>query len=328
LNPVNLPVLFRDFFSVRANFLAEHYQPLFDGKTLRHITPPEPGKTPRFIFCATTMQTGACWHFHGGPAGRMGDFYMGYLDVCDVTVGEAVAASSAFPPGFGALQLPIKDPSKFSRIDPWGMTRPVSKKRKDLSTREKRLMFLTDGGVYDNLGVEPIWDRYQRILISDAGHPFSSTDRCRQAAVSRLSRAAGIAMEQVGAVRKRWLVKRFTSKQTEGAMWTINTPLEDYNLPSAIGYTGECREFLSSVRTDFNSFSEGEQNCLENHGYSLADAALRSLVPSWCGAVCSAPRMPHPACETGEAAMSALRSSGTRGVARDLIRFAVSSISG
>ena len=30
-------------------------------------------------------------------------------------------------------------------------------------------LFLTDGGVYDNLGLEAIWDRYQTVLVSDAG---------------------------------------------------------------------------------------------------------------------------------------------------------------
>ena len=30
-------------------------------------------------------------------------------------------------------------------------------------------MVLTDGGVYDNLGLETAWKRYQTILVSDAG---------------------------------------------------------------------------------------------------------------------------------------------------------------
>ena len=30
-------------------------------------------------------------------------------------------------------------------------------------------VFLADGGVYDNLGLETAWKRYQTILISDGG---------------------------------------------------------------------------------------------------------------------------------------------------------------
>jgi hypothetical protein len=64
---------------------------------------PSPGN-PRFIFCASAMQTGACWHFHSGPGGRMGDFYTGYVDTGDFPVSGAVAASSAFPP---ACEVPV-----------------------------------------------------------------------------------------------------------------------------------------------------------------------------------------------------------------------------
>jgi hypothetical protein len=81
------------------------------------------------------------------------------------------------------------------------------------------------------------------------------------------------------AVRKRWLIEKFVAKSRLGALWAINTNIEDYELPGAPGYGSEVRQLLSRVRTDLNSFSDGEVACLENHGYSLADAALRSRAP-------------------------------------------------
>ena len=101
LNPANWGVLRRDWFSVSANFLADGYEPLY-GSRLSDVPPPGPG-IPRFVFCATNVRTGACWHFHGGPEARMGDFYAGYCDARDVRISEAVAASSAFTPGFSRL---------------------------------------------------------------------------------------------------------------------------------------------------------------------------------------------------------------------------------
>jgi NTE family protein len=260
LNPACWPMLIKDFLSVRANFLAAAYERLYEESRLSHVPPPQPGKVPRFVFCATSVQTGACWHFHAGPEGRMGDFYTGYQKTGRTTIAEAVAASSAFPPGCGALRLPVSSPDAFTRTDPWGCERPFSAKRQDLSLNDKRTIFLTDGGVYDNLGVEPVWDRFTTILISDAGRPFSSTAKCGQAAVPRLSRAAGISMEQVGAVRKRWFIERLQSGELSGTMWAINTPLEDYRLSGAQGYNQNSRRFLSGVRTDLNSFTEGEMN--------------------------------------------------------------------
>src|SRR5437868_1760318 len=119
------------------------------------------------------MQTGACWHFHGGPNARMGDFYTGYCDVGEIPLAVAVAASSAFPPGFAALRLRLPPTCEFSRIDPWAEYRPEPTKKPRLLSAKRTPILLTDGGVYDNLGVEPIWNRCHTILISDAGHPFA-----------------------------------------------------------------------------------------------------------------------------------------------------------
>ena len=33
-------------------------------------------------------------------------------------------------------------------------------------------MILSDGGVYDNLGLETAWKRYQTVLVSDGGGQF------------------------------------------------------------------------------------------------------------------------------------------------------------
>jgi NTE family protein len=281
LNPVNWGVLFRDFGSVSANFLAQAYERLFEKQRLADL--PVPALlVPRFIFCATSVQTGACWHFHGGPKGRMGDFYTGYFDVGGVQVSEAVAASSAFPPGFGALRLRVPADAELSRVDPWGKLRGLPAKRRDLPGSSKRLILLTDGGVYDNLGVEPIWSRSRTLLVSDAGRPFESVPNCHQALFLRLRRAFEISAEQVGAVRKRWLIDELLRGQRTGAFWAINTRLEDFPLHNAQGYTERLRDLFPAIRTDFNAFQDGEIACLENHGYSLADAALRSRARQLC----------------------------------------------
>lgn len=242
LNPACWPVLLKDFFSVRANFLAAAYERLYEESWLSCVAPPQPGRVPRFVFCATNVQTGACWHFHSGPEGRMGDFYTGYMKTGHLTIAHAVAASSAFPPGFGALRLPISSPDAFSRIDPWGIERPLSSKREQLPEEAKRLILLTDGGVYDNLGVEPVWNYFDSLLISDAGHPFSSKAKCGQAILPRLKRAAEISQEQVGAVRKRWFMERIQkkddkekdAKRVKGTMWAINTRIEEYPIAFTI----------------------------------------------------------------------------------------------
>jgi NTE family protein len=277
LNLLNWPTLLRDRFSVSANFLAQKYEPLF-GRSLGELPPPGP-QSPRFVFCATNVSTGACWHFHGGPAARMGDFYRGYCDATEVRVSEAVAASSAFPPGFSALRLPIRKDLEFTRDDPWGETRVESVKRPVASDTD---ILLTDGGVYDNLGVEPVWRTYKTLLVSDAGRPFSSVQNSGQGIIRRLTRASDISIEQVGAVRRRWLVEEFLGGRRSGAIWTIHSRLADFPLSDGQGLPAEICKLIHGVRTDLDAFSSAEIGCLENHGYSLTDAAMRSHVPGLC----------------------------------------------
>src|SRR5262249_21771388 len=153
---------------------------------------------------------------------------------------------------FGALRLRLPERAELSRVDPWGRQRDPSAKRKDLPGTSKRLALLTDGGVYDNLGVEPVWDGFRSLLVSDAGRPFESVPSSRQAVLPRLRRAFEISAEQVGAVRRRWLVDDLVAKRRAGALWAINTRLEDFSLSDAQGYQESVRELFAEIRTDLN----------------------------------------------------------------------------
>jgi NTE family protein len=302
---------------VSASFLAEGYERLYQSR-LSDLPAPGPN-VPRFVFCATNVRTGACWHFHGGPKARMGDFYVGYCGTGRVRVSDAVAASSAFPPGFSAFRLRLPKDIAFSRGDPWGEERVVSAKRGDQDHGPvERPVLLTDGGVYDNLAVEPVWKKYKTLLVSDAGRPFESVPESRQAIITRLRRVTDISMEQVAAVRKRWLVADFEDKKRAGAIWTLNTLLEDFKLTDSCGYGPDVRKLVHRVRTDFDAFTEGEIACLENHGYSLADAALRSRAPALCPNLTAPFCWPHDGWREDGRLREALCDSARRKIRRDL----------
>lgn len=320
LNPFNWPRLVVDRFSVSGNSLAEAYEPFFKS-TLSDLPPPGP-QSPRFIFCATNVRTGACWHFHGGPQARMGDFYNGYCDAGHVRVSDAVAASSAFPPGFSALRLQIPDGQTFSRDDPWGTQRVTSSKRPSSQAIELlNPILLTDGGVYDNLGVEPVWTTYNTLFVSDAGRPFESVDSSGQSLPSRLRRAADISMEQVAAVRKRWLVTDLVAGRRFGALWTLHTRLADFPISDKHGYDEASAKLIRKIRTDLDAFSEGEIACLENHGYSMADAAMRSYAAGHCPNLSQPFHWPHMNWVDVSDCAHALARSHKRKIIRDSMRY-------
>jgi hypothetical protein len=75
------------------------------------------------------------------------------------------------------------------------------------------------------------------------------------------------------------------------------------------------------VRTDLDPFTEGEIACLVNHGYSLADAAMRSRAPVLCPILDAPFRWPHEVwCEDAKLS-EALPTSHRRKIWRDISRY-------
>jgi NTE family protein len=66
------------------------------------------------------------------------------------------------------------------------------------------------------------------------------------------------------------------------------------------GYPPEiARDLIAEIRTDLDAFSEGERFVLENHGYLLAEAAIRRHANFLANRPMPPPRAPH--CEWMEA---------------------------
>ena len=250
--------------------VARYDKHLFKGSTLQAL--PGKGEGPRFTIYATSLQTGASVRF---SRQYLAEYHLGRVMEPDVPLAAAVAASSAFPPPLCPVKLEL-DAEKWERLRGADLF--------DLRTL-RETMFLGDGGIYDNLGLERIWDRYDTVLISDAGAPFKVTSRAhmrmiRISQLARTKRTLDIMGAQVRALRVRRVIAELDSKKVKGAYWGIATHIDGYKLakygkhPPMVhdnSTTGE----LSKVRTRLNRFHPEEQGRLINWGYALADAALR-----------------------------------------------------
>ena len=61
------------------------------------------------------------------------------------------------------------------------------------------------------------------------------------------------------------------------------------------GYSEElAKSCIASIRTDLDSFSKVEAAVLENHGYWLADAAIRIHLPELITGAVPELKIPHP----------------------------------
>lgn len=306
-NPLNWARLAGDDHSV-TDLLADAYaRELGLGRRLDALSP-----TRRFVFCATNLETGANWEFEARanrPA-AMGDYWTGKAPTGNVTLAQAVTASSAFPPAFPPLVLRFPDPSIFENGS------------KELSNEARTTIPLTDGGVYDNLGLEPVWKSHELVLASDAGSPFALKDNPGNDPVSRLRRSFDVISSQTGALRRRWFINLLQTKVIRGTYWGIATDFRHYDVLDARGYDDTLRPLLEGVRTDLDAFTNAEIACLENHGYALADAAIRRWADPLV--VPNGPpfRWPEPDLSPSNpaAVLAALQRSGERGILEDLWR--------
>jgi NTE family protein len=180
----------------------------------------------------------------------------------------AVAASSAFPPVLSPIV--IDNPGQFEAVegaDLYGQPEYTGR------------LYLNDGGVYDNLGLETVWNRCGTVLVSDAGAPFGLGASIETDWIKQTMRALDVATDQSRGLRKRALISDYKGGQRQGGYWGISTDIANYQLADALPCRPEVVRPLALVRTRLNPFSDQEQEQLINWGYALCDAAIRKHAP-------------------------------------------------
>jgi NTE family protein len=221
--------------------------------------------SPWFVFNATNLQTGRSFRF---SKAYMGDYRLGLIRNPTLSLAKVVAASSAFPPFLSPVV--IDHPGQFEAVEGADLNgRPEYTER----------LYLSDGGVYDNLGLETVWNRYQTVLVSDAGAPFSVGDTVETDWVKQTLRALDVATDQSRGLRKRALIDDFKRNVRSGTYWGIDTRIANYELPTAMPCADEIVKTLAKIRTRLNPFEAVEQERLINWGYALCDAAVRKHAP-------------------------------------------------
>ena len=250
--------------------LAELVARELEGHITSRTLPALPDK-PRFVFVATDIAFGVDWIYAKDIAG---DYQAGYKKsgLGSIKIAYAAAASACFPPIFAPLEPLIKG-SELKGGYAKGSDADLCRDRVRLS----------DGGVYDNMGLEPIWKNAETLLVSDAGGLFEfAADR---GTVSDVKRYPDIMGNQARALRKRWLIASFVAAAgpgkpgLKGTYWSTGSDRSRYIDGDKTGYSPEVARLIAQIRTDLDDFSLAEAAILENHGYFLADVALKVHVP-------------------------------------------------
>jgi NTE family protein len=184
-----------------------------------------------------------------------------------VPLAQAVAASSAFPPVLSPLEMRLAegDYTPNSGLD---------LQFKPFTTR----VFLTDGGVYDNLGLETAWKKYITILVSDGGGHLQPEAEPKSDWARHSFRILNLIDSQVRALRKRQVISSYRAGTRDGAYWGIRTDVADYQLSDALDCSLDRTMALAETPTRLKRLAEDLQERLINWGYAVCDAAIRKHV--------------------------------------------------
>ncbi len=232
---------------------------LFHGATLQDLP-----DQPRFVINATNVQTGALFRF---SKPYLADYRIGEVKDPAVSLAAAVAASSAFPPVLSPARL---------KLPAGAMTDlPGTDLHRAPYTTD---LVLTDGGVYDNMGLETVWKSHKTVLVSDAGKKIEGDEEPHGDWARHVLRVLDLIDNQVRSLRKRQVVDAYIAKQRDGAYWGIRTDIADYGLANPLPCPFERTMQLAGTPTRLAAMEDDLKERLMNWGYAVCDAAMRAHV--------------------------------------------------
>lgn len=235
---------------------------------------------PRWMINATCYETGKNWRF---SQTRMGDYTTHYVVNPSFPLADAIAASAAVPGLIGPLVVRSKEYEWFA-FQANGELAPVA-------ARAKRYE-LWDGGVYDNLGLEPLYKPTEGLrsgvdflIVSDASAPLEFAPRTLKRALKpghRTLRLVDVATDQVRGLRARSVVAEFTRTPGCGVYLRMGNTSDtiyaaaEQETPT-LDFMGEAAvKDAAGMKTTLRRLKLQEYEALLRHGFEVADATLCS----------------------------------------------------
>ena len=261
--------------SISDHVAAKYQDIVFGNKTLQDLP-----DNPRFVINATNVQSGVLMRL-SKPYIR--DYRVGQILQPTLPLARAVAASSAFPPVLSPCEIKVAD---------YGMHFEKGIDGEDLNFPPYTTdLVLSDGGVYDNLGLETAWKRYDTILVSDGGGHLQPEPEPHEDWARHSYRVLDLIDNQVRSLRARQLIALYKAGERKGSYWGIRQPITTYPAPHTLPCPFDKTTELALTATRLKKMDDTLQERLINWGYAVSDASLRS----WVDANLPAPdRFPYP----------------------------------
>jgi NTE family protein len=219
---------------------------------------------PTFVFNATNIGSGVLVRF---TRDGVADWRVGRVHNPGLRLSVAVTASSAFPPFLSPYLLKLRDAQ-------W-----TDDEGNDLAAPEYRdELALTDGGVYDNMGLETAWKRCRTLFVADAGGSLSPDPDPAKDWAHHMLRVTHVLDHQVRSLRKRQVIDSLTDGRRAGAYVGIRSDITNFQAPNLLDAPLEATARLAAIKTRLKAMPARDQERLINWGYAAADAGLRAHV--------------------------------------------------
>ena len=232
---------------------------LYGRKTLQDLP-----DSPRFVINATNLQSGALWRF-SKPFTR--DWRVGEIKNPTDSIAKVVGASSAFPPFLSPARFRY-DESAYTPGSGSDLQKPPFTTRPALS----------DGGVYDNLGLETVFKNFQTVIVSNAGGKYKAKKKILGDWALQSYRVMSTIDNQVRSLRKRVLISSLASLDKYGVYFSIRSDIDGYPAANKLPCDRERARELANIPTDLAAKDVTTQRRLINWGYAICDAGIRSWV--------------------------------------------------
>jgi NTE family protein len=227
--------------------------------------------SPVWSINCTTAENGRRFRF---KQGRLGDYESGYAEAGEFPLASAMATSAAFPVGIGPFRLYSK------RLTWW------KKPNWDAKFEEKipppyEIMHLYDGGVYDNLGLEPLFsastglpNKNHYVIVLDAGAPLGRGFGMSPLNPLRIKRLMDVMMDQTRALRIRGFISYVKQHKRGGYLGVVRTK----NIREVLEKQPDQSSFLSeelvtrvtNFPTSLSTLDKADFDLIARHGYEMA----------------------------------------------------------
>lgn len=220
--------------------------------------------SPDFVLNATNLQSGALWRFSRHYAR---DWRVGEIKSPSDSMAAVVGASSAFPPFLSPARFKYEE-SDYTPGSGADLQVPPYTTRPNLS----------DGGVYDNMGLETVFKQFKTIIVSNAGGKYQAEADIPRDWVRQSYRVMETIDNQVRSLRKRALLSSLKSKARFGVYWSIRSDIDGFPAENKLPCPHARTLQLARIKTDLAEKDQATQRQLINWGYALCDAGIRSWV--------------------------------------------------